>query len=211
MTKTQRELLILGGILSVLAVVIVMRGRNSSGSLPANAARPTSSGTQATNPPGTQAVDPTSTQLMQQYPIAMLVPGLSDSAVVARIRAATVPDPFVANRGRVTRPTQTPVQRPQRPPQPRTKPTVNLQDWPAGVRFNILAQVAGSPGVYRATFSGRPVSVGEKIPGTEFVLVDATATYLVIRAEFSNRIEQFRYDVIPPPLRNESQAPETKE
>jgi hypothetical protein len=215
MSKTQRELLILGGILATLAVVLVMRGRGSSGTRPANAARQSSASTQATTPggtttPGNQAVDPTSTELMRQYPIAMLVPTLSDSAVAARIRAATVPNPFAENRGRVTRPQQAPVRRPQRPTQPRTRPTIDLTDWPAGVRFNILAEVPDSPGVWRASFSGRPVNVGEKIRGTEFVLVDATAAYLIIRAEFADRIEVFRY-VVPPSTDTESLAPETKE
>jgi hypothetical protein len=207
MSKTQRELLILGGILATLTVVLVVRGR---GSRPANAARQTSPGTEATTAEGSQAVDPTSAELMRQYPIAMLVPTLSDSAVTARIRAATVPDPFAENRGRVTRPQQAPVRRPQRPTQPRTRPTIDLTDWPAGVRFNILAEVPDSPGVWRASFSGRPVNVGEKIRGTEFVLVDATAAYLIIRAEFADRIEVFRY-VVPPPTDTESLAPETKE
>ena len=215
MSKTKRELLIFGGILAVLAVVIVLRSQGSSDTTPVNVARQSPAGSATATPggtvQGTGVADPSSAELMQRYPVAMLVPTLSDSAVAARIRAATVPDPFAENRRRVTRAQPAPVQRPQRPVQPRTKPTINLTDWPAGVRFNILAAVAGSPGVHRATFSGRPVSVGEKIPGTEFVLVEATLAYLVIRAEFRDRIEQFRYVVIPPLTDSESPAPETKE
>ena len=199
MSKTQRELLILGGILAARSGILIMRigGGDSAPTTP-----PAQTPAMATSGGGTPGTTPgstvpgqgsaTDTQLLAQYPLEMLVPGLSDSAVAARIRSGEVPDPFSATRGRQTRPASTTRPTPSRP---RAKPTVELDDWPAGVRFNGVSGNIDDPDQYVALFSGRPVKQGDKIPGTEYVVVTVTATVVEIRGEFPDRIEVYRYEI----------------
>jgi len=196
MSKTQRELLILGGILATLAVILIMRFGGGESTSPAQtpATATSGGGSPGTTPGSTVPAQGTATdtQLLAQYPLEMLVPGLGDSAVAARIRSNSVPDPFSSTWGRATRPVTT--TRPT-PSQPRTKPTVQLDDWPAGVRFNGVSGNIDDPGQYVALFSGRPVKQGDKIPGTEYVVETVTATVVIIRGEFPDRIEVYRYEI----------------
>ena len=47
----------------------------------------------------------------------------------------------------------------------------------------------------RVVFSGRPVKQGDKIPGTEYVVETVTATVVIIRGEFPDRIEVYTYEI----------------
>ncbi len=70
-----------------------------------------------------------------------------------------------------------------------------LDDWPAQITYQGHFPVAGSPGVYRVSFNGRIVEVGEKIAPTEYILVEASALLVQIRWEdqLNNTVWIFRY------------------
>ncbi|MFC1500503.1 hypothetical protein ACFL6T_05770 [Candidatus Zixiibacteriota bacterium] len=186
MTKTQRELLILGGILAVIVVIIVLRmgGGDETPVVP------------VTNvPPAGQRVTPGTDNLqgldITQAPVEMLNPMLTDSAVTARIAAGTIRDPFASDR-RIS--TRTPSRTPRQTDPVRSEPTlreVYLESWPDGVTFQGLLPRIDAPGEYAVQFNGEPVRTGEtiagtrwnNIAGTEWVLREASRLVIVIRRE----------------------------
>jgi hypothetical protein len=209
MTKTQRELSILGGILLVLSVLLVLRfrpgGAGSSGTVPpatgtqtaANrpAPRPAQPGGTPATAPGTVAIP------LSQYPLELLEPGLSDSMVTAKITTGGFADPFSRDRGRVRETAPTPT-RPtiQAPAAPRPWRDQQLSEWPPGVRYQGVIEKVDAPGSYTVRFNGQIVDVGEKIPTTDWILAEANAVLIRIRREDTrNRIRsEYRY-LLPPP------------
>jgi hypothetical protein len=204
MTKTQRELSILGGILLVLAILLILRFRPGGGAIPPPAAGTSPAVTRPVprpaQPGGTPATGAVSIPL-SQYPLELLEPGLSDSAVAAKITAGGFADPFSRDRGRVQETAAAPAQpTPRTPAAPRPWRDQQLSDWPAGVRCQSVIEKVNAPGSYTVRFNGRIVDVGEKIPGTDWILVEANAILVRIRREDAqNRIRyEYRY-VLPPP------------
>ena len=207
MSKTQRELLILGGILIVLGGLLFLRfgteeapdsaepaGTPAAG-VPAGAApeRPLTRGEMQRLQAGGQPAAPDDpAPLLARFPIEMLDPALSDSAVAARIAAGGVPDPFAEDRGRRA-PVRTSTTRTPTPPAQQEIRTVQLTDWPEGIRFEGIFQIAGSPGAFSTSFNGHRVLVGEKIPNTEWELIEASVLMVRIRRQTRNLIEEYRY------------------
>lgn len=199
MSKTQRELLMLAGILVFLGGILYIRlsggGKSSSPStVPASGSQTQTVSQPGGTAPGTMTPGD-QPGLPPQSALAFFEPGLTDSAVTARIFSSTVGDPFARIRGGQTRPTQR-ITRPQR--QPTTQPARRveyLDDWPARITYQGHFPVAGSPGVFRARFNGRTVQVGEKIPPTDYILVEASALLVQIRWEdqLRNTVWIFRY------------------
>ena len=200
MSKTQRELLMLAGILVFLGGILYVRLSGAGESSPPSTVPASGSRTQAVSLPE-GAVPRTMTPGDQpghlpQSSLAFFEPGLTDSAVTARIFSSIVGDPFASIRGGQTRPTQQ-ITRPQiqQPTTQRARRVEYLDDWPAQITYQGHFPVAGSPGVYRAMFNGRIVQVGEKIAPTEYILVEASALLVQIRWEdqSSNTVWIFRY------------------
>ncbi|MFO7769066.1 MAG: hypothetical protein R6W82_08970 [bacterium] len=208
MSKTQRELLILGGILGVLAVILLLRfgGGEEEAPVPAGEEQPvpTRPLTRGEMMRGEGGGTPTASQiqgeLARQLPMDLVVPGLSDSAVTARIAAGGVPDPFSELRGPVRRTTRSTPQ-PTSTRSPRAWRQETLSDWPSGLDFQGLIPVMGEPGVYAAQFNNHSVRVGEKIPGTDWELREASRLLVrLYRRDESTRTEySFQY-IIPPLL-----------
>ncbi|MFC1627502.1 hypothetical protein ACFL3H_00130 [Gemmatimonadota bacterium] len=186
MTKTQRELLILVGILVVIAVILFLRLGGGGDAPPAPIA----------NTPAAQRVTPGAddpqTLLITQAPAEMLNPMLADSAVTARITAGAIMDPFASVR---LTSSQTSSRQTTRQPEPvRSAPSLReipLSDWPEGLKYDGLVSRAGVPGEYSVLFNDQPVQVGGKIPGTqwnntegtEWVLREANRLVIVIQRE----------------------------
>jgi len=210
MSKTQRELLMLFGILVVLGGILYLklgRGEESSaaGTPPGRVSQMQVPGqpTGGLSPDTTRSGDQPNP--LDHYPLESLEPGLTDSAVAARIARGSIADPFARYRGRPTRttqrPTRTETQEPEIPP---PLQWIYLEDWPAGMRFQGVYPVAGSPGVWRTRFNGRNVQIGEKVPSAnpsaEYVLVDASPLLVRIKWEDkdSNTVRIFTYLPRPP-------------
>jgi hypothetical protein len=202
MTKTQRELSILGGILLVLSVMLFLRfrpgGAGGSSTVPPAMGTPGA----ATQPAGTPATGPGTVPIpLSQYPLELLEPGLSDSMVTAKITTGGFADPFSRDRGRVRETAPTPT-RPtiQAPAAPRPWRDQQLSEWPPGVRYQGVIEKVDAPGSYTVRFNGQIVDVGEKIPTTDWILAEANAVLIRIRREDTrNRIRyEYRY-VLPPP------------
>ena len=199
MSKTQRELLILVGILLVIAVILYIRlGGGGEGAAPPPATTPPAGQTAAPGTPGTtgpaqpgggESPEPL---LITQAPAEMLNPALTDSAVAARISSGRIRDPFASDRRASTRaPTRTPT---RREPEPRAEPTLRetwLEDWPPGITYEGLMPRLDAPGEFAVEFNGHTVRVGEPIPGTgvsgipdsEWVLREASTLVILIRRE----------------------------
>ncbi len=187
MTKTQRELLILVGILVVIAVILFLRSGGGDDTPTAPVTDVPSSGQTVT--PGT---DDPQTLLITQAPMEMLNPMLTDSAVTARIAAGAISDPFASNRRTSS---GTPTRQPARQPDPvRRDPTLQetfLPEWPDGVTYQALLPRIDAPGEYSVQFNGQSVRVGgqitgtrwNNIAGTEWVLREASRLVIVIRRE----------------------------
>lgn len=198
MSKTKRELLMLAGILVLLGGIFFVRMGGGEQSSSPSTVSPGSQTQTAPQPGGTAPGTMTPGDqpgLLSQSALAFFEPGLTDSAVTARIFSSTVGDPFASIRGVQTRPARQ-VTRPQQ--QPITQPVRRVQyldDWPAQITYQGHFPVAGSPGVYRVSFNGRIVEVGEKIASTEYILVEASALLVQIRWEdqLSNTVWIFRY------------------
>ena len=201
MSKTQRELLMLSGILIVLGGILYLRLGRGGESPSTVTVQNQGSQVQTTSLPGGVTPGTTPPGVLAQYPLEFLEPGLTDSAVTARIYGSSVGDPFARYRGRPTRTTQQTTRPQQRvPATPPPRQVIYLDDWPPQVRYQGVFQVAGSPGVFRARFNGRNVQLGEKISPTQYVLVDASPLLVRIRweDERSNTIRIFRYLMQPP-------------
>ncbi len=205
MTKTQRELAILGGILAVLVVIMVMRSRGGDGAAggPAAGPRTTAAAGSPQRPatrPGTSPGGTAQRPLLTQYPLELLEPGLSDSAVTAKIRSGGFADPFALDRGR-SRPPPTPTTttQPNQPQPPRTWTDRQLSEWPAGIRYGGLIEKEDSPGSYTVRFNDRAIDVGETIPGTEWRLIEASPILIRIqRDDTRNRIHYYYRYLVPP-------------
>jgi hypothetical protein len=186
MTKTQREVLILIGILIVIGVILIIRlgGGGNAPALPPPGTLPAGSAAS----PG-PADDP-GALLITQAPVEMLNPALSDSAIAARIMNGPIRDPFASNR-RTTRPVRQTDPQPTVTRAPPERREIALTDWPEGVRYDMLSAIPGSPGEYSVLFNDQPVRVGEVIPGTryndepgtEWRLVEASRLLIVIQRE----------------------------
>ena len=198
MSKTQRELLMLAGILVFLGGILYVRLSGGGESSPSSTVSAPGSQVQPGSQPGGSApgmVTPGIQPDLPQSAMAFFALGLTDSAATARIFRSSVGDPFANIRGGQTRPTQQ-VTRPQRPQTTQPARSVKyLDDWPAQVTYQGHFPVAGSRGVFRAMFNGRIVKVGEKIAPTEYILVEASALLVQIRWEdqSSNTVWIFRY------------------
>ncbi len=199
MSKTQRELLMLAGILVFLGGILYIRlSGGGESSRPSTMPAPGSRTQTASRPVGTApgTMTPGGEGLQSQSALAFFEPGLTDSAVTARIFSSSVGNPFARYRGGQTRPTR-PSTRPQRqqPATPLTRRVEYLDDWPPQITYQGVFPVADSPGVFRARFNGRNVQVGEKIAPTEYVLVEASPLLVQIRWEDRRRntIWIFRY------------------
>jgi hypothetical protein len=210
MTKTQRELLMLVGILIVIGVILILRlgGNGDIPDLPPADTVPSTTRTATSGSAG----DPGSL-LITQAPMEMLNPALSDSAVTARITTGRIRDPFATNRRTNTRvPTtttttqQTTQQTTTREPEMRE----NIHtEWPEGVRYDLLISRTGRPGEYSVLFNDQPVLVGEVIPGTrwnnipetEWKLLEATPLRIVIQREVHTteiwEVSTYRYVIRP--------------
>jgi len=210
MTKTQRELLMLVGILIVIGVILVIR-LSGNGDIPDLPPAGTVTSTTRTATQGS-AGDPGSL-LITQAPMEMLNPALSDSAVAARITAGRIRDPFATTRRSNTR-----VPPVQPPTQPTTQPTttrapdrreITLTEWPDGVNYDMVMSRPGRPGEYSVLFNDQPVLVGEVIPGTmwntipetEWKLLEATPLRIVIQREVKTteiwEVSTYRYVIRP--------------
>ncbi len=207
MSKTQRELLILGSILAALAVILLLRFTGGEDEVPAEqvqqqiSTRPMTRGEMMRGSRGGTQPTPAQIQgeLASQLPLELVVPGLSDSAVTAKIRAGGVPDPFSELRGPVRRTTQTrPRSTVQQPP--REWRSVTLTDWPQALDFQGLLPVMGEPGIYAAQFNNRSVRVGEKVPGTEWELTEASRLLIRVRLRDTSTRTEYTYQYIIPPL-----------
>ncbi len=187
MTKTQRELLILVGILVVIAVILFLRSGGGDDTLTAPVTDVPSAGQTVT--PGT---DDPQTLLITQAPMEMLNPMLTDSAVTARIAAGAISDPFASNRRTSS---GTPTRQPARQPDPvHRDPTLReifLPEWPDDLEYEGLFPRVDAPGEYTVQFNSQAVRVGERvlgttwnnIAGTEWVLREASRLVIVIRRE----------------------------
>jgi len=187
MTKTQRELLILAGILAVIVVIILLRSGGENETPTAPVTRVPSAG--QTVVPGT---DDPQTMLLTQAPMEMLNPMLTDSAATARIEAGLIRDPFASDRRTSSR---GPSRQPTLQPDPvRRDPTLEesyLENWPEGVTYGGIMERVDAPGEFSVRFNGQPVRVGGQIPGTrwnniagtEWVLREASRLVIVIRRE----------------------------
>ncbi|MFC1595307.1 hypothetical protein ACFL3X_00125 [Gemmatimonadota bacterium] len=187
MTKTQRELLILGGILVVIVVILLLRqgGEGDTLTTPVTTNEPSAGqtvapGTSGTaQPPGTENPQ---TLLITQAPAEMLNPMLSDSAIAARIESGSIRDPFASDHRITSRnPSRQPTRQPTRAPDPPTPREDFLDDWPEDVQFQMLIERADAPGFYSARFNGQLVAEGGKLPGTEWVLIEASKIQIVIK------------------------------
>lgn len=213
MSKTQRELLILGGILAALAVILVLRfsGGEEDGT---TVASPSSSAQQeetASSRPltrgemmrgeqsGARTAAEVQGELAGALPLELVAPGLTDSAVTVRIRQGAIPDPFSEVRGSVRRTAQPSRQQPARQ-QPREYREVQLNDWPEGIDFQGLLPVMGQSGVYAAQFNNQTVRVGERIPGTDWELTESSRLLIRLRRENSSTMTRYTFQYIIPPL-----------
>jgi len=212
MSKTQRELLILGGILAALAVILVLRF--SGGEEGTTASSPSSSAQQEQTSPsrpltrgemmrgeqgGARTAAEVQGELAGSLPLELVAPGLTDSAVTARIRQGAIPDPFSEVRGTVRRTTRSSQQQPARQ-QPRDYREVQLNDWPEGIDFQGLLPVMGQPGVYAAQFNNQTVRVGERIPGTDWELTESSRLLIRLRREDRSTMTRYTFQYIIPPL-----------
>ncbi len=201
MTKTQRELAILGGILAVLSVLLVLRlrsgGGGSSGTVPPAMGTPGA----ATQPAGTPATGPGTVPIpLSQYPLELLEPGLSDSMVAAKIMAGGFADPFSRDRSRVQETAPAPARQNTTPAAPRPWRDQQLSQWPPGVRYQGVIEKVDAPGNYTVRFNGQIVDVGEKIPTTDWVLAEANALLVRIRREDTRNRIRYEYRYLLPPL-----------
>lgn len=202
MTKQQRELLILVGILVVIAVILIFRlgGGEDTPPLPVTASAPPAGQTVT---PGTAQPGETGnprTLLITQAPMEMLNPMLSDSAVAARIEAGAIRDPFASVHRTASRaPSRQPIRQPPRISTPPSLRETFLDDWPDDVRFQALIERADAPGFYSVRFNGQLVIMGDKIPGTEWVLIEASKILIVIKKviKTSTRNEIMWYKHVP--------------
>jgi hypothetical protein len=188
MSKQQRELLILFGILVVLGGIFYMRfGRGGQSPNPQLAQLqqgqpPAGGGTPGAGTPGQPGTQlPT---LATQFPLDFLLPGLSDSALVAKIMRERTPNPFAQNhlrpprvRSETTQPT-----RPTRPAQPDTV-LVELDSWPRGMGYRGVTPVLSEPGVFTVNINGQALRTGDEIPGTGFMVVEVNPLLVRIRKE----------------------------
>ncbi len=200
MTKTQRELAILGGILAVLVVIMVMRSGGGDGTATDSSTTAAASPQRPATRPGTTPGGAAQQPPLSQYPLELLEPGLSDSAVTAKIRSGGFADPFALDRGR-SRPAPTPATttQPSRPQPPRTWTDRQLSEWPAGVRYQGLIEKEDAPGSYTVRFNNRATDVGETIPGTEWRLIEASPILIRIqRDDARNRIHYYYRYLVPP-------------
>jgi hypothetical protein len=204
MTKTQRELSILGSILTVLSVLLVLRFRPGGGPVtpppggtPTTTTRPTARPAQ---PGGTPATGPGTVAIpLSQYPLELLEPGLSDSMVAAKIVAGGFSDPFSHDRGRVQETSPTPARpRTTTPAAPRPWREQQLSAWPPGVRFVAVVEKVDAPGNFTVNFGGRIIDVGETIPGTDWMLVEANAVLIRIRREDTRNRIHYEYKYVFP-------------
>lgn len=210
MSKTQRELLMLFGILVLIGGILYLRlgrgGESSAAGTPPGLVPQVQAPGQPTgglSPDMTRSGDQPNP--LAQYPMEFPEPGLTDSAVAARITSGSIADPFARYRGRpirtTQRPTQAQTQETVTPPPPHV---IYLEDWPAGIRYQGVFPIAGSPGRWRARFNGRNVQIGERVPSAnpsaEYVLVDASPVLVQIRweDEDSNTVRIFTYLPRPP-------------
>jgi len=210
MTKTQRELLILVGILVVIAVIFIIR-QSGNGDIPVLPPTGTVPANARTAAPGS-ARDPGSL-LITQAPSGMLNPALSDSAVTARITAGRIQDPFATNRRTSTRvPTTQTTTQPTTQTTTREPPSrreITLTEWPDGVGYEMVLSRPGSPGEYVVLFNDQQVLVGEvipgtrwnNIPGTEWKLLEATRLLVRIQREVHTsaiwEVSTYRYVIRP--------------
>jgi len=215
MTKQKRELLILAGILIVIAVLLIVRlgGEGDIPPFPVTANVPPAGRTVT---PGTAQPGGTGnprTLLITQAPVEMLNPMFSDSAVTARIEAGAIRDPFAsvhrtASRASSRQPTRQQASQPSRISTPPPLREFFLDDWPDDVEYGGLIPRVDAPGEYSVRFNGRPMRVGEKIPGTEWndilgtewELREASRLLIVIRREVKNdtkwEITWYRYVIM---------------
>ncbi len=211
MSKQKRELLIFFAILVVLGGLLIIRlgGGGEESGIPA--AGPPSTvggavqpgGPPATGGPHSVGVSP-GNLTVDQVPIEILNPALSDSAVAARIARSLIVNPFAENRGISTQ------RGPIRPTQPATRPRdptlreVKLDEWPEGLRLQSISEYSEAPGTYRARINGHIVSVGEKIPGTDWELREVMRNSIVLFREVKTSSEwiQYHFTYTIPPQRN---------
>lgn len=184
MSKQKRELLILFAILVVMGGVFYLRSGGGGGPTPNPQLTQLSSGQQAAAG-GVQGAGTPVDQLVtfaNQFPLDFLLPGLSDSAVVAKILGERISNPFAENHLRPARTVRNDPTRPVRPARPDTV-YVELDEWPQGVRYTSVAQKVDEPGVWTVRINNTVLRMGDEIPGTGFVLVEVNPLLVRIRKE----------------------------
>ncbi len=208
MTKQQRELLTFFGILVVLGGILVMRFSGGNETVPPPGQPATATGAAGQPGPGSTPGGPTQpgtepgSLTVDQVPIEMLDPALSDSAVTARIMAGSITNPFAANRRTV--PVRQPTRRPEPEPEPveRTTERVTYEDWPDELRYGGISERADAPGVYRVRINNEYFLQGETVTGTGWVIRELAAR-LVRLYKFESRgttdYHHYFQHVIPPP------------
>jgi hypothetical protein len=210
-TKQQRELLTFFGIIVVLAVILIIRFTGGGG----DTVTPPGSQPVATGPatPGNQTPSPggqgqTETDpddlTVDQVPIEMLHPALSDSAVTARITAGSITNPFAENRR--TEPVRQPSRQQSRPTRIDTVyREVPLDEWPEELSFSTLVERSDAPGVWRARINGSWYEMGDEIEGAGWKVMEVGARLIRLQKQETTRERNqviirtyfFRY-VIPP-------------
>ena len=180
-TKQQRELLILFAILVVLGGVFYLRSGGGGGPTPnpqlTQGQQAAGGGALGTGTPDDQLAT-----FANQFPIDFLLPGLTDSAVVAKILGERISNPFAKNH---LRPARIVNNDPVRPAPPALHDTVyvELDEWPQGVRYTGVAQKVDEPGVWTVRINNTVLRTGDEIPGTGFVLVEVNPLLVRIRKE----------------------------
>jgi len=208
MTKQQRELLLFFGILVVLGGILVLRfsGGDETVAPPGQSAAAT--GTAGQPGPGSTPGGPTQpgtgpgSLTVDQVPIEMLDPALSDSAVTARIMTGSITNPFAANRR--TAPARPPTRRTEPEPEPveRTTERITHEEWPDELNYGGISEKADAPGVFRVRINGEYFEQGDTVTGTGWEIRELAAR-LVRLYKFESRgtTDYYHYfqHVIPPP------------
>jgi len=212
MTKQQRELLTFFGILVVLGTILIIRFSGGGDEIVPPAGSPATTASSTARPGGTPAPGTASQPgtdpgdlTVDQVPIEMLNPALSDSAVSARITAGSITNPFAENRR--TTPVRQPSRQPTRDPAPleRIARERTLEDWPEDLSFSTLVERSDAPGVWRARINNAWYEMGDEIEGTGWQLMEVGRRIIRLQKKEQtrerNRIIDWTYYftyVIPP-------------
>jgi hypothetical protein len=193
MTKQQRELLTFFGILVVLGTILIIRFSGGGDETPPAVPPVTAAGSTAqagsTPAPGTGTQPGTAPDdlTVDQVPIEMLNPALSDSAVAARITTGSLTNPFAQNRR--TTPVRQPTRQPTRDPAPvqRLSRERTLERWPEELQYQSLLERSDNPGVYRVRINGSWYEMGDTVTGTSWQLLEVNARIIRLQKKEQTR------------------------